>query len=85
MVFAQMGLLHASLGIHLSIAKTGTLGPYPHSRYENAVQVCRIYAAMGAKPSIGKTGQSRLINALWLAGLVLGNPFYPAGKITRSS
>jgi hypothetical protein len=83
MVFAQMGLLHASLVIHLSIAKTGTLGPYPYCRYENAVQVCRLYAAMGAKPELQKTGQSRLITALWLAGLVLGNPFYPAGKIAR--
>lgn len=89
MVFAQMVLLHASLGIHLSIAKTGTLGPYPHSRYENAVQVCRIYAAIGTKPALQKTGQSRLINALWLSGLVLGSSLYPAGRpltlITKSS
>ena len=77
-VFAQMVLIHASLGIHLSIILTGKLGPYPHTRYEAAVQVCRIYAALGARPTIQKTGQSRVINALWLAGLVLGND-YPAG------
>jgi hypothetical protein len=77
-MFAQMVLIHASLGIHLSIVMTGKLGPYPHTRYEAAVQVCRIYAALGAQPAIQKTGQSRVLNSLWLAGLVLGND-YPAG------
>lgn len=77
--FAQMMLVHASLGIHLSIVETGNLGPYPQSRYEFAVQACRLYAALGIIPSIKKTGQSRVINALWLAGLVFGNDFYPAG------
>ena len=78
-VFAQMLLIHASLGIHLSIVMTGKLGPYPPTRYEFAVQVCRIYAALGARSSVRKTGQSRIINALWLAGLVFGNDCYPAG------
>src|SRR5438045_9161005 len=68
-VFAQMLLLHASLGIHLSIVMTGNLGPYPQTRYDFAVQVCRIYGALGAPSSSQKTGQSRIINALWLAGL----------------
>ena len=78
-VFAQMLLLHASLGIHLSIMMTGKLGPYPQTRYNFAVQICRIYAALGMRASSQKTGQSRIINALWLAGLVLGNDYYPAG------
>jgi hypothetical protein len=77
--FAQMMLIHASLGIHLSIVITNKLGPYPHNRYEFAVQVCRLYAALGTLPSIQKTGQSRIINALWLAGLVFANNCYPAG------
>jgi hypothetical protein len=83
LVFAQMRLLHASLGIHLSIAKSRTLGPYPHSRYENAVEICRIYAAMGMDPAIQQTGQSRVMNGIWLAGLVLGSPFYLAGILVR--
>ena len=81
LVFAQMLLIHASLGIHLSIVTTGKLGPYPPTRYELAVQVCRIYASMGPQSSVQKTGQSRTINALWLAGLVLGNDCYPAGAL----
>jgi hypothetical protein len=83
LVLSQSRLSHASLGIHLSIARSGTLGPYPHSRYENAVEVCRIYAAMGMDPAIRKTGQGRVINGLWLAGLVLGSPFYPAGILVH--
>ena len=79
-MFGQMLMIHASLGIHLSIVITGKLGPYPRTRYEYAVQVCRIYAALGSSRStIEKTGQSRMINSLWLAGLVLGKDFYPAG------
>lgn len=65
--------------IHLSIVMTGKLGPYPRTKYEFAVQVRRIYAALGARSSIQKTGQSRILNALRLAGLVLGNDCYPAG------
>ena len=76
---AQMLLIHASLGIHLSIVMTGKLGAYPRSRHDDAIQICRIYAALGAHSTIQKTGQSREINALWLAGLVLGNDCYPAG------
>jgi hypothetical protein len=79
--FAQMFLIHASLGIHLSIIETGKLGPYPQTRYDYAIQVCRIYASLGSLSSAQKTGQSRVINALWLAGLVLGNDCYPAGTI----
>jgi hypothetical protein len=68
------------LGIHLNIVVTGKLGPYPRTQYEYAVQVCRIYAALGSSRStIEKTGQSRMINSLWLAGLVLGRDCYPAG------
>ena len=78
-VFAQMLLIHASLGIHLSIVMTGKLGPFPRTRCEFAIQVCRIYAALGTHSSVQKTGQSRIINALWLAGLVFGNDCYPAG------
>src|SRR5271170_7679883 len=82
----QMLMIHASLGIHLSIVVTGKLGPYPRIRYESAVQVCRIYAALGSsRPTIEKTGQSRMINALWLAGLVLGRDYYPAGMSSESS
>jgi hypothetical protein len=77
---AQMLLIHASLGIHLSIVMTGKLGAYPRSRHDDAIQICRIYAALGVHPTIQKTGQSRLINSLWLAGLVLGNDCYPAGS-----
>lgn len=84
-IFAEMFLIHASLGIHLSVCATGKLGPYPQTRYEYAVQVCRIYAAMGARSSVQKTGQSRIMNALWLAGLVLGNDYYPAGILSYNT
>jgi len=77
---AQMMLIHASVGIHLSIVMTGKLGDYPRWRHDDAVLICRIYAALGAHSTIQKTGQSREINALWLAGLVLGNDCYPAGE-----
>ena len=77
---AQMLLIHASIGIHLSIVMTGKLGDYPRSRHDDAVLICRIYAALGGHSTIQKTGQSREINALWLAGLVLGNDCYPAGQ-----
>ena len=78
----QMLLIHASLGIHLSIVISGKLGPYPRTRYEYAVQVCRVYAALGSSRSrIEQTGQSRTINSLWLAGLVLGRDYYPAGML----
>lgn len=82
-MFGQQMMIHASLGIHLSIVVTGKLGPYPRTRYEYAVQVCRIYAALrsSARSTVEKTGQSRMINSLWLAGLVLGRDSYPAGTI----
>jgi len=67
-------LIHASLGIHLSIEMTGELGPRPLSRCEAAIQVCRIHGAIGTNTSVvGKTGNSRTLHALWLAGLVF-NP-----------
>ena len=80
-MFGQMMMIHASLGIHLSIIVTGKLGSYPRTRYEYAVEVCRIYAALrsSSQSTIEKTGQSRMINSLWLAGLVLGRDTYPAG------
>jgi hypothetical protein len=83
--FSQMILIHSSLAIHLSILITGKLGPYPHARYENAVQVCRVYASLGTLRNIMKSGQSTIINALWLAGLVLGNDCYPAGTFLNLS
>ncbi len=84
-MFAEMFLIHASLGIHLSIVSTGKLGPYPQTRYDDAVQVCRIYAALGPRSSVQKTGESTMMNALWLAGLVLGNDCYPAGIILNDN
>jgi hypothetical protein len=82
-VLAEMLLIHASLGIHLSIVTTGKLGDYPRSRHDAAVQICRIYAALEVHSSMQKTRQRRLTNALWLAGLVLGNDCYPAGLNSR--
>jgi len=80
-LFAQMMLIHASLLIHLSIVITGTLGPYPQLRHDFAVQICRIYAALVAEQgALKKTGQSRLINALWLAGLVFGSSDHSEGN-----
>lgn len=81
MGFAEMYLIHASLGIHLSIVMTGQLGPYPNSRCESAIQVCRIYAALGKQESVQKAGEGGVITALWLAGLVLGSHRYPAGSL----
>lgn len=80
-LFPKLLIIHASLLIHLSIVIHEKLGPVPGSRVDAAVEICQIFASMSedALSPLKQAGESRLLNALWLAGLVLDKHRYPLG------
>jgi hypothetical protein len=85
LVVAEMLMIYASLLIQLSISMEEKLGPFPESRIEAAIETCVIYASIGeAIETVKKTGESTMINALWLAGLVFEKKLFPTGTLSKT-
>jgi hypothetical protein len=74
---AHMHLLHASLGIHLSIVKSERFQEYDDECFDAAILIARIYTALNNARVSGNGGNDVLI-ALWLAGLVFADKARPS-------
>lgn len=75
-VYAIMLSQYFTIRIQVSLISRPELGPHPSNRYMFAVEVCRIYAAIGGLRRPGLTG---LLVALVYAGLTLTDKTYPLG------
>jgi hypothetical protein len=75
-VYAIMLAQYFTVRIQVSLISSPQLGPYPRDRYMFAIELCRVYAAIGGLTRPGLTG---LLAGLVYAGLALTDKSYPLG------
>jgi len=75
--YAIMLVQYFTIRIQLSLVANPQIGPYPAERHMFAVELCRVYAAIGG---LRKPGLSGLLVGLFFAGLALTDKTYPLGK-----
>jgi hypothetical protein len=75
-VYAIMLTQYFTVRIQVSLISSPQLGPHPSDRYMFAVELCRVYAAIGGLRRPGLTG---LLVGLFYAGLALTDKSYPLG------
>ena len=76
--YAIMLVQYFTCRIQLSLVSNPRLGPYPSERHMFAVELCRVYAAIGG---LKKPGLSGLLVGLFYAALALTDKTYPLGII----
>jgi len=76
--YAIMLVQYFSCRIQLSLVMNPQIGPYPSERHMFAIELCRVYAAIGG---LKKPGLSGLLVGLVYAGLVLTDKTCPLGIV----
>jgi hypothetical protein len=74
--YAIMLVQYFTCRIQLSLVSNPKLGPYPNERHTFAVEICRVYAAIGG---LRKPGLSGLLVGLFYAALTLTDKVFPLG------
>jgi hypothetical protein len=75
-VYAIMLVQYFTIRIQVSLISSPKPGPHPKDRYMFAIELCRVYAAIGG---IKRPGLSGLLVGLFYAGLTLTDKTYPLG------
>jgi hypothetical protein len=75
-VYAIMLTQYFTVRIQVSLISSPQLGPHPSDRYMFAVELCRVYAAIGG---LRRPGLMGLLVGLFYAGLALTDKSYPLG------
>ena len=78
--YAIMLVQYFTCRIQLSLVANPQLGPNPSERHMFAVELCRVYAAIGG---LRKPGLSGLLVGLFYAALALTDKTYPLGSTYR--
>jgi hypothetical protein len=76
LTYATMLVQYFTVRIQLTLVMNPQIGPYPPERHLFAIELCRVYAALGGLRRPGLTG---LAIGLFYAGLVLTDKTFPLG------
>jgi hypothetical protein len=79
--YAILLVQYFTVRIQLSLVVNPQIGPYPSERYVYAIELCRVYAAIGG---LKRPGLSGLIIGLFYAGLTLTDKTHPLGTLSPS-
>lgn len=74
--YAVMLVQYFTVRIQLSLVVNPQIGPYPDERRMFAIELCRVYAAIGG---LKRPGLSGLLIGLFYAGLTLTDKTHPLG------
>jgi hypothetical protein len=74
--YAIMLVQYFTIRIQLSLVVNPQIGPEPYERYMYAIELCRVYAAIGG---LKRPGLSGLMIGLFYAGLTLTDKTHPLG------
>jgi hypothetical protein len=75
-LYACLLLTHYAMTISLSLILDPQVGPRTTDRVEAAVEICRIYAALGGNHPVGSL---TCLASVWWAGLTFDSRTYPQG------
>jgi len=75
-LYACLLLTHYAMTISLSLIVDPRVGPRTQDRVDAAVQICRIYAALGGNHPVGSL---TCLASVWWAGLTFDSRKYPQG------
>ena len=75
-LYACLLLTHYAMTISLSLIVDPQVGPRTNDRVEAAVEICRIYAALGGNHPVGSL---TCLASVWWAGLTFDSRTYPQG------
>jgi hypothetical protein len=76
-LYACLLLTHYAMTISLSLILDPRVGPRKQDRIDAAIEICKIYAALGGNHPVGSL---TCLASVWWAGLTFDSRKYPQGK-----
>ena len=76
-LYACLLLTHYAMTISLSLIVNPRVGPRTPDRVEAALEICKIYAALGGNHPVGSL---TCLASVWWAGLTFDSRKYPHGN-----